>query len=170
LSVLALAMLVAFPAACGDISAHASAIAPAEAGDEDDDYGGAGGPIFWLLVVVVLMVLAAAGAVAALIGLGVLAILMLVGILSSSAIAGAARRKPSTFFRWLFVQLGAAGGGVAGAACLVLLRHIFDWPLGTRYTAIFGGTVGVVGGAALGYLFHLSWNRALAWLGKRVAR
>jgi len=197
LGLLVWAMLAAGPAVCGDVPTSTPTTVPATApversesattqpGEPDDvavfdpdapdnDYGGAGGPAFWLIVlffcVGFLLILVMIGGFLALIGLALLAALIAAGVVSSSAVAGMAARKPSTFFLWLSVQFGAVLGTLAIAAALVALTHAFDWTLRLRHAAILGGIAGLFGGAALGFLCHKLGTHALTWVGKQFTR
>jgi MFS family permease len=173
---LATAMTSIWPAACWARADDQPGESPDDYDDADDAFlGGPDPPCFFplgvliLLVIVAIFVAAAVlGVVAAAAAVVVTAVLAAVGVVSLSAIVGFVSRRPGHALRALFIQLGAMGGAVAGAAFLYAAARLGEVPLNLALVFVLGGAAGAAAGAGVGILFNLAWTYAAQWMTRRL--
>jgi len=97
-----------------------------------------------------------------------LTVLIALGIISSSAAVGIAKKSPSAGFLTLALQVGAALGLLAGSAVGLIATLVSD-SSGPIAIAVGGGAAGgVVAGTAIGWLVHFSACAACRWLRDNV--
>lgn len=123
-----------------------------------------------LVVFAVALVMIGIGIAIGLIVAAAIAALAGMGILTTSALAGVASRKPTTGLKVMFCQLGAIGGALAGAglvgAYFLIGPHVVEnlpRPEGLEEwtTVVIGGVAGTFSGVLLALLFNVSWDLGL---------
>lgn len=146
--------------------------ASAAVGEDNDFVPGLGiaAFLFIMTLIVVCMVLMGLGLAAGIVVCAAAAMLAGLGIVSSSAAVGLLRRSPSSAFRALFIQLGAAAGipcGIGAAWSVSALAHA-GWS--RLFIILLGGGCGMACGIGVALLFNFVWGRIVAWWLERNAR
>jgi hypothetical protein len=135
----------------------------------DDDFA-PGLLVFALLAAVVILLLIGVGICLGVVCLVVTAILVTLGIITTSAAAGIAARKPRTGFKVLFLQLGAAAAIPCGVGCACLAVWLLDLAVTPLQAGVTGGLLGLFFGLGLAALFNYVWDNALNWMVARFKR
>lgn len=155
--------------AAGPCAASAPAVERVSESDsepypDDDDFAAPGLMVFAVLAIVVLTILIGAGMALALLAVAVAAGLVALGIVSTSALAGIAARRPRTAFKVLFLQAGGAAGALSGAGVAWILILTELAAVGGLAALLVGGAVGLAFGVAVAALFNRVWSVVLDWL------
>lgn len=98
--------------------------------------------------------------------LGITAISLTVGIISTALLIGVLRRSVSAAFRALFIQVGAAAGMIGGA----LATSIFTWTTNASWNSPLRWLAGVMIGCLLGILFAWLFNRVWTRIARELTR
>ena len=116
-------------------------------------------PITFLLTLVTSLAVIGLGAVVAATACLILALILALGLLSTSTLIGIIQRSPPAGFRAFFVQLGILLGGFSGAllAWLICLITGAVWKPST--IVIIGGGTGAALGLAMACIFNLAWGK-----------
>ena len=122
---------------------------------EDDSMGPLLIPMMIILVIFAAMIL---------FGLGLTALLVLLGIVSSSVIIGFLRKRPGAAVGALVIQFGAVVGIVCGVVAFWLAKYLFDLGLAFWPLTLYGAICGLVFGVVIGVLLNFAWNRAYRWI------
>jgi hypothetical protein len=144
----------------GALRAHAddanpAAALPQEKADAKDFAPGLG--VFALLMVVIAVMLA----VTAVVAIGMVAVLFLIGLISTSVLAGFIRKRPSAGFRVFFMQTGAVAGIVCGIPMSWLVVWLLELGMGLRWSSLGGAACGLLAGVGISLLFNSIWRRML---------
>ncbi len=174
---LALAVLLAL--ACGPATAVIPAtstpvptLAPTRTPEQSAEYNDfdPGLGILALFVFAVILVLIGAGIVMALALLALAALAALagavlvgLGVVSTSVLVGFAERRLSAGFTALALQVGALAGLPFGIGGFWLVQRLLDLRLGLGWVALGGAVCGALSGAAVGLLFALACARVVLW-------
>ncbi len=105
------------------------------------------------------------------IGIGILlltTVLVLLGIISSSAVIGLVQKRFEHGFFAFVVQLGGISGIPVGVGVLLILDWLIDWSLDWRLASVFGAFTGLIGGVLLGVVFSLITLRTYRWISQRI--
>jgi len=92
------------------------------------------------------------------------------GIMSSSVAVGFLRRRPTSGFRALFVQLGAVAGIPCGIGATWLVSWLAHSHWSTALRLLVGSVCGLACGVAVALLFNFAWGRIAGWLLRRYER
>ncbi len=150
-------------------SAAANLPTPAEFADAgqkfvDDDFS----PAIFVFVLLALLLMVFAFVVAAIIYLVIaatIAILIAVGIISSSLAYGMLRKRPSAVLRALVIQMAAVLGAAFGMGMFWAANLLFDLAMTWKHEVFIGATIGLLYGAAIGWLITVTVGRLV----RRVA-
>lgn len=148
---------------------------PTPATEDEQGLGAIGLGIFLLFFIMFILVLIGVGIVLGLalvaLGLvlaGVAALLVVLGIVSTSSLVGVLSRRRGPAVTALLTQLGALAGAPVGVAVFWLFRQLADLSqISLVWTVIGGGIGGLLGGAAVGWLFSLAFRRFYRWAAQR---
>jgi hypothetical protein len=141
--------------------------------EEWPDIGPAIGLLFCFMFTLVLIgvgiVLGLALVMLGLVLAGVAALLVVLGIISTSSLVGVLSRRRGPAVTALFTQLGALAGAPVGVAVFWLFRQLADLSqISLTWTVIGGGIGGLLGGTAVGWLFSLALRRVYRWAEQRL--
>ena len=124
--------------------------------------------IFALLVIVVVLVLLGTGAVLAFVFVGAVACLLGFGILTMSTLIGVISRRPRTAVKAFFLQIFGVAGMICGAGTAILMKWLATLQISTGSAIVTGSIVGLLIGVALAVLFNYAWDRLLGVFLNRV--
>ncbi len=159
------------PAAPGP---EATAVAASEPSSQPafDDFGpDAMGPMVLAFVgifAIVVLVLIGFGAVLGVIAILALAMMVGLGIVSTSVVVGFVHRRARTGFRVFFLLTGAAGGVPSGIALLMVANWLFHLGLSDRRMVGMGGLAGAIAGFTIAALFNFAWGRIVDYLARKI--
>ena len=129
----------------------------------DDDFAPGLG-LFALLMVIIMLMLVGAGAALAFLAACIVGLLAMLGILTTSTLAGIFSRRPRTAVKAFFLQLGSALGLPAGGGLAMLAAWIFKFKFPAWAVISTGAALGIAGGFLLAWLFNIVWDRFLTFL------
>ena len=128
------------------------------------------GPLLMMVVLifilVVILVLIGICVVVGIISLLLAGILLVVGILTSSALVGIISRRPASAFKALFIQVGGAGGAIAGGGVGWLTGIFMEVPGPIFGWVVMGAFCGLGVGIGIAMIFNIVWS----WLLDRILR
>ena len=127
-------------------------------------------PITFLLTLVTSLAVIGLGAVVAATACLILALLIALGLLSTSTLIGIIQRSPPAGVRAFFVQLGILLGGFSGAllAWLICLLIGVVWKPST--IVIMGGATGATTGLAMACICNIAWSKLSQFLCSLINR
>lgn len=138
-------------------------------GGQPDELPSDGGPLFVFVFIFILMCvmlfLVGAGMVAAAIAVASAAVLIALGIVSSSALIGIFRRRFSSGFRALHYQIFAVAALPGGIGACWLIAHLGNASLGLVGILAIGSIAGICGGLLLAFVLDRLAGLVLRKLG-----
>lgn len=123
-----------------------------------------------MVLVAIIIILIGFGAVLAVVAVLALAMLVGLGIVSTSVSAAILHRRARTGFRIFFLLAGAAGGVPSGIVLLMAAGWLFHPGLSTRWTVGMGAIAGALAGLAVAEIFNFAWGRIIDYLARKVGR
>ena len=128
--------------------------------------------IIGLLLAGVMLVLIGIGIAIGLVACAMAAVLLGLGMISSSVLVGMRSGRPADGFRLFLLQCGLVAGVPAGAACALLgssmaseLQGLVDWQV-----LIGGALAGAVAGVLVALALDLMTRRLQAWASGKLER
>jgi len=118
----------------------------------------------------VVLVVVGAGIGVALFACVVAAMLMALGVLSSSVTIGFITKRPATGVRVFLLQCGVLSGIPAGAVTAWIGRTFFEMADASWMIAVYGGIGGALAGAVIALMLDFIFRRSQAWLEERKKR
>ncbi|MBE7493469.1 MAG: hypothetical protein HS117_00835 [Verrucomicrobiaceae bacterium] len=128
---------------------------------------------FMLLMMLMIGAGIGAGLVAGALACGIAAVLVALGVVSSSALLGLLTRRPAVAVRFFLLQCGIWGGIPAGAVMAWLGHEVIQALIASTQAAgvavpwqipLMGGIGGGVGGVVLALMIDFILRRSHAWL------
>ncbi|WP_395750321.1 hypothetical protein [Prosthecobacter sp.] len=126
--------------------------------------------IFGLIAALVMLVLIGVGIGVGLFACAVAAVLMMLGVVSSSVALGFFTKRPATAVRALLLQCGILAGIPAGAVTAWVGRAFLDKVDESWLIAVYGGIAGAFAGAVLALMLDFIFRRSHLWVEQRVKR
>ncbi len=123
-----------------------------------------------IMVLGIALVLLGVGLVLGAAVLGLLVVLVITGIISTSVLVAVTRRRLGDGVRALFIQLGAVAGllcGAAIAAVVLWLNTWVTWSMSGMLPILLSAVGGAAAGAVVAALFNLAWMRTVVFLRHR---
>lgn len=121
---------------------------------EGDDFA-PGLAVFALAFILLMLAVLGIGMVIGAVLIGGLALLTLMGIISTSVLVGLVQRRPGPVLSAFLGQLGAAIGAFCGVVLAWIVLFLVEWPLDFWLTTGIGVISGLAGGAVVGMLASL---------------
>ncbi len=118
----------------------------------------------------VVLVVVGAGIGIALFACVVAAMLMALGVMSSSVAIGFITKRPATGVRVFLLQCGVLSGIPAGAVTAWIGRAFFEMADASWMIAVYGGIGGALAGAVIALMLDFIFRRSQAWLEERKKR
>ena len=118
----------------------------------------------------VVLVVVGAGIGIALFACVVAAMLMALGVVSSSVAIGFITKRPATGVRVFLLQCGLLSGIPAGAVTAWIGRALFEMVDTSWHIAVYGGIGGELAGAVIALMLDFIFRRSQAWLDERKKR
>ncbi len=123
-----------------------------------------------LILLLVMLVLIGVGIAVGLFACAIAAVLVTLGVVSSSVALGFFTKRPATVVRAFLLQCGILAGIPAGAVTAWLGRTLLDKVDQSWMIAVYGGIAGAFAGAVLALLLDFIFCRTHAWIEARVKR
>ncbi len=123
-----------------------------------------------LILLCVMLVLIGVGIAVGLFACALAAVLVTLGVVSSSVALGFFTKRPATAVRVFLLQCGILAGIPAGAVTAWLGRALLEKADEGWVIAIYGGIGGAFAGALLALLLYFIFRRTHVWLEQRVKR
>ncbi|WP_395718315.1 hypothetical protein [Prosthecobacter sp.] len=123
-----------------------------------------------LILLCVMLVLIGVGIAVGLFACALAAVLVTLGVVSSSVALGFFTKRPATAVRVFLLQCGILAGIPAGAVTAWLGRALLEKADQGWVIAIYGGIGGAFAGALLALLLDFIFRRTHVWLEQRVKR
>jgi len=118
----------------------------------------------------VVLVVVGAGIGIALFACVVAAMLMALGVVSSSVAIGFITKRPAIGARVFLLQCGVLSGIPAGAVTAWIGRAFFEMADASWMIAVYGGIGGALAGAVIALMLDFIFRRSQAWLEERKKR
>ena len=123
-----------------------------------------------LVFAIIVLFLIGVGIAVGLVACGLAALLMGLGVISSSFVVGIRSGRPADGIRVFLLQCGVIAGVPAGAVCALLgssllaeLNGVVDWPV-----MIFGGLAGALAGVLVALAMDHMSRRLHGWAAGRL--
>ena len=123
-----------------------------------------------LILLFVMLVLIGVGIAVGLFACAIAAVLVALGVVSSSVALGFFTKRPATAVRAFLLQCGVLAGIPAGAVTAWLGRTLLEKVDQSWMIAVYGGIGGAFAGALLALLLDFIFRRTHAWIEARVKR
>jgi len=123
-----------------------------------------------IILLLVMLVLIGVGIAVGLFACAIAAVLLTLGVVSSSVALGFFTKRPQTAVRAFLLQGGVLAGIPAGAVTAWLGRVLLEKADQSWAVAIYGGIGGAFAGALLALLLDFIFRRTHAWVEQRVKR
>ncbi len=136
---------------------------PTQTNLPDDDFAPGLG-IFALFMGILFLLTIGAGAMITAIILSFTAGLLVLGILTTSTLAGFLTKQPKVAVKLFILQTGGVLGLLSGTAIAFLAAMLCNIHLSYWSTAITGAFIGLVAGTVVAMLLNLAWEKALTLL------
>jgi hypothetical protein len=123
-----------------------------------------------LILLLVMLVLIGVGIAVGLFACAIAAVLVTLGVISSSVALGFFTKRPATAVRAFLLQCGVLAGIPAGAVTAWVGRAVLEKVDQSWLIAVYGGIGGAFAGAILALLLDFIFRRTHAWIESRVKR
>jgi hypothetical protein len=123
-----------------------------------------------LIALLVMIVLIGVGIGIGLFACAITALLVMLGVVSSSVALGFFTKRPATAVRALLLQCGILAGIPAGAVTAWVGRAFLDKVDESWLIAVYGGIAGAFAGAVLALMLDFIFRRTHLWVEARVKR
>ena len=125
--------------------------------------------LFGLIFLFVMLVLIGVGIAAGLVACVAAAVLIGVGMLSSSVVVGLLARRTSAGVRAFLLQLALVLGVPSGVLCAWLAHWIFSAPASVWLVSLYGAIGGAVAGVVLALLLDFIFRRLHRWASGKIS-
>lgn len=126
--------------------------------------------IFGLIAALVMLVLIGIGIGVGLFACAITAVLVMLGVVSSSVAMGFFTKRPATALRALLLQCGILAGIPAGAVTAWVGRTFLEKVDESWLIAVYGGIAGAFAGAVVALMLDFIFRRTHLWVEGRVRR
>lgn len=123
-----------------------------------------------LILLLVMLVLIGVGIAVGLFACVIAAVLVTLGVVSSSVALGFFTKRPQTAMRAFLLQCGVLAGIPAGAVTAWLGRILLEQADQSWMIAVYGGIAGAFAGAMLALMLDFILRRTHAWVESRAKR
>lgn len=123
-----------------------------------------------LIVSVIVIFLIGVGIAVGLFACVIAAVLVTLGVVSSSVALGFLTKRPATAVRAFLLQCGVLAGIPAGAVTAWVGRAFWEQVDQSWLIAVYGGIGGALAGALLALLLDFIFRRTHAWVEQRVRK
>jgi hypothetical protein len=124
---------------------------------------------FGLIFLFVVLVLIGIGIAIGLVTCVIAALLVAVGMLSSSVVVGLLARRTSAGVRAFLLQLALLLGVPSGVLCAWLAHWIFSAPASVWLISLYGAVGGAVAGVVLALLLDFIFRRLHRWASAKIS-
>jgi MFS family permease len=125
--------------------------------------------LFGLIFLFVMLVLIGVGIAVGFVACVIAAVLVAVGMLSSSVVIGVLARRTSVGVRAFLLQLAVLLGVPSGVLCAWLAHWIFSAPARVWLISLYGAMGGAVAGVVLALLLDFIFRRLHRWASAKIS-
>ncbi len=153
--------------------ASSPAPAPSVSTEPSEELDGLGSPMLLAIITTffaVMLILVGTGIVAAVVTLLAAAMLVGLGIISTSVAVGIVQRRARSGFRVFFLLCGAAGGVPAGIGTTMTVSWLFNLHFPWRWIIGGGAVCGAIAGLIVAAIFNFAWARIIDYLIRKVGQ
>lgn len=124
--------------------------------------------LFGLVFLVVALILIGVGMVVGLVACAIFALLLTVGILSSSVVVALLLRRPASGIRAFLFQCAFLSGIPAGVLCAWLAHSVFTAYGSGWIVLVYGALGGAVAGLVIALLLDFIFRRSHGWISAKL--
>ena len=125
--------------------------------------------LFGLIFLFVMLVLIGVGIALGLVASVIAAVLVGLGVLSSSVVVGVLARRTSAGIRAFLLQCAVLFSIPAGVLCALLAHWIFSAPASVWLISLYGALGGAVAGVVIALLLDFIFRRLHRWASAKIS-